>query len=256
MLTAMVSVYFGRTVLTGPDGFYPLLLTRPPLWCTLSPVITRAVPQKETFKASGLATNLHMVVKRDAASVHRERREESISGDVTEGRSMSLRNAAQAYVGYGWALVPLVAPGKRPDGDLLQQVYGQPTTWHLPIAPASAQEVELWFRLKPEINLGVYPSGCLALVDIDRLDVLNPEIPAPTASSGRDDGGRHLYLSCDRLLPTRKTKWGDLNPSHLVLPGSLHETGRRYEWLEGLSPAEVPLMDYREALPLLGLEAW
>jgi Bifunctional DNA primase/polymerase, N-terminal len=171
-----------------------------------------------------------------------------------EPRSRLLRDRAPAYVGFGWALVPVVSRSKEPHTALLRELYGRPTLDHLKHGPALAEEVEEWFRLEPELNLGVFPSNSLALIDIDHLDLLNPKIPTPTASSGREGGGRHLYLSCDRLLPTKKTKWGHLNPAHLVVPGSIHESGRMYEWLPGLSPDEVSFMDYREALPLLGLE--
>jgi hypothetical protein len=161
---------------------------------------------------------------------------------------------APAYVAYGWALVPLVPGGKDPNAELLRELYGDPRTAHLREGQAVLEEVEEWFRLKPTLNLGVFPSERLAVVDIDCLDMIDPDIPTPTASSGRDGGGKHLYLSCDRLLPRKRVEWGHLNPSHLVLPGSTHPTGRLYEWLPGRSPGQMPFMDYREAMPLLGLE--
>jgi hypothetical protein len=169
-------------------------------------------------------------------------------------RRIELRSQAQTYVSYGWKLLPLAETGKQPDGGLLDGLWGDSRTSSLRVAPASAREVDLWFEIAPEINLGVFPSESLWLIDIDRLAVLDPVIETPTASSGRENGGKHLYLSCGRLLPTQKMLWGHVNPSHLVLPGSRHTTGRVYEWLEGLSPEEVPLVHYREACPLLGLE--
>jgi hypothetical protein len=173
----------------------------------------------------------------------------------SEGRSaIPLKEWAPAYVACGWALVPLVPRGKEPDTKLLRELYGQPTTSHLRQGPALLEEVQEWFRMNPKINLGVYPNECLALVDIDCLDMIDPDIPTPAASSGRQGGGKHLYLSCDQLLPTKRVEWGHLNPSHLVLPGSTHATGRLYEWLPGRSPDQVPFMDYREAMPLLGQE--
>jgi hypothetical protein len=158
------------------------------------------------------------------------------------------------YVGYGWALLPLVAREKAPDTKLLGRLYGDPRTGHLRYGPALSEEVVEWFRLSPRVNLGVFPSECLALIDIDRLDLVDPDIPTPTASSGREGGGKHIYLSSDRVLPTKRVEWGHLNPSHLVLPGSTHPTGRLYEWLPGRSPDQVPFMDYREAMRLLHLE--
>ena len=46
---------------------------------------------------------------------------------------------------------------------------------------------------------------------------------------------------------------GPSNPEYLALPGSLHYTGKRYEWLPGLSPEEVSLMSLDDALEALGL---
>jgi hypothetical protein len=169
-------------------------------------------------------------------------------------RVISLRERLAGYVGYGWAVLPLIARGKEPDTKLLRSFYADPRTAHLRAGPARLEEVEEWFRLKPTLNLGVFPSECLALIDIDRLDLVDPDIPTPTASSGREGGGKHIYLSSDRVLPTRRMEWGHLNPAYLVLPGSTHPTGRLYEWLPGRSPDQVPFMDYREAMPLLGLE--
>ena len=91
------------------------------------------------------------------------------------------------------------------------------------------------------------------LVDIDKLHVLNPEIPTPTASSGRDEGGKHLYFRSHEAIAMKPCKWGHLNPAYLVVPGSIHPSGRQYEWLPGLSPLEVSFMPFVEALDDLGL---
>jgi hypothetical protein len=168
---------------------------------------------------------------------------------------VALKARAQLYVGYGWRLLPLATGGKEPAGALLHQIYGDSRIeLFRSIAPASAEEVRLWFEVDPTINVGVFPSNTLGLVDIDKLDVVDLDVPTPTASSGREEGGLHLYLWCDRLLPTIKTEWGHVNPAYLVLPGSIHPSGRRYEWLPGRSPEDVELLDYREVLPLLGVE--
>ncbi len=169
------------------------------------------------------------------------------------------------YASYGWALLPLLpvgyparagdSPGKSPHRDLLRDIYGDTSTSHLKAAPAFPEEVEYWFENDPDCNLGVFPSAVygLVLVDIDDLDLLNPSLVTPTASSGRDGGGRHLYLSSRDEIPRQAFSWGHLNPEYLVLPGSLHFTGRRYEWLPGLSPEEVPLMTLDAALEALEL---
>ena len=166
----------------------------------------------------------------------------------------SLLTRADRYLSYGWRLLPLKPFEKRPDTSLLREMYSCPMTGQFKEAPATPVEVMEWFRRRPFLNLGVFPSESLALIDVDDLALLDPSIPTPTAASGREGGGKHLYLRCDRLLPTRRTAWGHLNPAHLVVPGSRHPSGRLYEWLPGRSPEDCPFMDYREAISLLGLE--
>lgn len=169
------------------------------------------------------------------------------------------------YTSYGWALVPLLPaysemeagdrPGKSPFMDLLRDIYGDTRTDHLKKAPAFPEEIVYWFENDPDANLGVFPSASpgLVVVDIDELEILNPDLVTPTASSGRDGGGKHLYFECRDDIARQKFDWGDLNPEYAVLPGSVHETGLRYEWLPGLSPEEVPFMPFEDALTALGL---
>ena len=160
------------------------------------------------------------------------------------------------FVALGWALVPVLPGGKAPHLALLRELYGDTRVGHLRHAPALAGEVELWFAREPGISLGAIPGpGGLVVADVDRLDLLDPDLPTPTASSGREGGGRHLYFASDRPVGTRLMPWGHVNPAYVLLPGSLHPSGRRYRWLPGRSPDEVPFMRFEEAAGLLGVGA-
>jgi hypothetical protein len=167
-----------------------------------------------------------------------------------------LAERAPKYISRGWSLLPIRREAKAPHTELLTTLYGTPQRGHLALGPANLGEVELWFEEEPEINLGVFPGGPahLLLVDIDRLDLLDPDLQTPTATSGREGGGKHLYLSHPEPVPMSPQRWGHVNPAYLVLPGSIHESGRKYEWLPALSPEDVPLMPFAKAAPTLGLE--
>jgi hypothetical protein len=164
---------------------------------------------------------------------------------------------AHVYVISGWALVPLLPRSKEPHRGLLGDLYGDTRLDHLKVAPALPVEVEWWFVNEDDINIGIFPGGTSGLVicDLDHLDVLDLALPTPTVSSGREAGGKHLYFHSDESVAMKKTVWGHINPAYAVAPGSTHPSGRTYEWLPGLSPEEVPLMDFADARSLLALPA-
>jgi Bifunctional DNA primase/polymerase, N-terminal len=167
----------------------------------------------------------------------------------------SLAREFPRYLALGWALVPALPGEKAPHLGLLRELYGDTRVGHLRQAPALAGEVAVWFKNEPRINLGVIPGpGGLVVADVDRLDLLDPDLPTPTASSGREGGGRHLYFRSGAPVGTRLMPWGHVNPAYVLLPGSLHPSGRRYAWLPGLSPDEVPFMRFEDAAGALGAE--
>lgn len=49
--------------------------------------------------------------------------------------------------------------------------------------------------------------------------------------------------------------WGHINPAYVLLPGSLHPSGRRYAWLPGRSPEDVPFQSFEGAAEALGAES-
>src|SRR5207244_11911168 len=122
---------------------------------------------------------------------------------------------------------------------------------------AFLEEVVYWLECDQETNLAVIPYAFsrLVIADIDEVELLDIELPTPTVISGRAGGGSHLYFSYERDVPMTKTAWGHINPNYVLLPGSLHPSGRRYEWQSGLSPEQVPLMTFEEAAPILGVDS-
>ncbi len=181
-------------------------------------------------------------------------------GAAAGGGALSPEGPSPLAVGFprflalGWALVPVLPGGKAPHLALLRELYGDTRVGHLRHAPALAGEVALWLEREPGVNLAVIPGepGRLVVADVDRLDLLDPGLldpglATPTASSGREGGGLHLYFVSGRPVGTALMPWGHVNPAYVLLPGSLHPSGRRYAWLPGRSPDEVPFMAFEEA---------
>jgi hypothetical protein len=164
---------------------------------------------------------------------------------------------AHTYVSYGWHLLPLLPGGKEPHRELLHDLYGDTRTRHLREAPAIFEEVAYWLENEPLINLGVFPceAAGLVVVDVDNCDALPVDLLTPTVVSGRPGGGRHLYFACSYEIPITKQPWGHVNPAYAVLPGSLHPSGRTYEWVGGRSLGEVALIPFEEAAAILGVES-
>jgi hypothetical protein len=102
----------------------------------------------------------------------------------------------------------------------------------------------------------VFPGspGELLVVDVDRLSLLDFDLPTPTALSGREDGGKHFYFRCDPNLPARRMEWGDINPAYVLVPGSMHPSGQIYEWLPDRSPEDVELLPFSEVASMFGVE--
>lgn len=167
--------------------------------------------------------------------------------------TVPLSERGQVYVSQGWSLLPLLPRAKEPHRELLRDLYGDSRITHLRDAPALGVEVEWWFANWQDINVGVFPGGStgLAICDIDDLNLLDLDLPTPSASSGRESGGKHHYFRADDPVAMTKTAWGHINPPYVVAPGSTHPTGRIYEWLPGRSPDEVGLLDFDEVRDLV-----
>ena len=141
----------------------------------------------------------------------------------------------------GLPLVPL--DGKRPHTGALVAVYGSPEWDHLRERRASAPEVAAWYAHAPTANVGVIVPPGLAVVDVDRPELLREHHPpTPCVQTAR---GRHLWFRGD-VAGVERRPWGELRGagSIVVAPPSVHpDTGERYGWAVGLDdarPAPLP----------------
>lgn len=168
--------------------------------------------------------------------------------------------AAFAYAGLGWAVVPVhtpvadgcscgragcPSPGKHPR--VRWQAYAE--------RRPRAEEVRGWWRRWPDANLAVVTgrvSG-VAVLDVDPRSGGDAALAgfearwgplAPTAETLTGGGGRHLWLDVGgAALPSVAPAPGlelKAEGGAVVVPPSLHASGRRYAWREGRSPWETP----------------
>lgn len=180
--------------------------------------------------------------------------------------------AALDLAGKGWRVLPCWSGGERaksPIGTVVPNgFYG---------ASADADTIDAWWGRYPTAMIGAVVPGPLMVLDIDPRngggiealeDVLGPLPRTLTAWSGRDDGGRHLYLMrppgrvSSRRLPTGI----DLKVSgYCIVPPSVHPaTGLRYRWgsariatlptgaVEALRPPRRPVLAHSSTSPRTG----
>ncbi len=169
-----------------------------------------------------------------------------------EKQTQDRQAAALAYAAAGWSLVPMAPRGKQP---LLSWLEFQQRR-------ASDDEIRGWFRRWPEANIAVVTGEIsnIVVLDIDprhggeaSLALLEDEIgPIPsTVEALTGGGGRHLYFA----YPGRRVRnRAGLRPGIdlrgdggiIIVPPSVHPSGKRYAWAGGHSPAEAdpaPLPD-------------
>ncbi len=154
----------------------------------------------------------------------------------TVPHSVEVFQRALDYAAKGWAVLPLRPNGKEP---LVEGGVHAATT-----DPATIRE---WWARHPNANIGIAlgrASGIVVL-DVDDRDALRDLIeqhgPLPDTPTVVTARGAHYYFQCPpgglrtrRIAPGVELR-GD--GSYVVVPPSVHPTGKRYEW--ELAPGEV-----------------
>ncbi|WP_347246176.1 phage/plasmid primase, P4 family, partial [Thermogutta sp.] len=151
---------------------------------------------------------------------------------------------ALAYAELGWAVVFLAEREKTP---LTRHGYADATK--------DPDKIKRWWSLRPEANIGIRvgrESGIVVL-DVDprnggdetlaRLSELYSPIPTtPTVATG--GGGLHMYFAWHEDIQNREIGPGlelKADSGYVVAPPSVHPSGNRYAWVEGLDPWSVGL---------------
>ncbi|TDA70639.1 MAG: DNA primase [Clostridia bacterium] len=155
--------------------------------------------------------------------------------------SYSIAQTALEYQARGFSVLPVDRKTKRP----LVESWREYQT-----RQATTEEVQQWWRRWPQANVAIVTGAVSGLVVVD---VDGPEgeaalrgkhlPPTPCATTGK---GKHYYFAhpggqvpnAVRLLPGVDLR---ADGGFVVAPPSRHASGRRYEWVDCLSIAEVPL---------------
>lgn len=152
-----------------------------------------------------------------------------------------------AYTEFGWKLT-FAKPREKNPGTLMQE------NWQSKVA-TSSKDVDSWLKKCPNANVGVLlgPESGIIDVEYDTKEgeaivegiIASDPCPTPTYRSGKSI---HRLYRWDESLPRETVpkhkgiEWR-LNSGNRalqsILPPSIHPSGKRYEWLPGLSPDEV-----------------
>ncbi len=152
--------------------------------------------------------------------------------------SPGLFQHALRYAAYGWHVIPVRPRGKAPL-----------TPHGVKDATADPDTLRAWWAEYPEANIGVALGSASGIVvlDVDDLNALRDLIeqhgPLPDTAVAITGRGRHYFFKCPpggvrtrRIAPGVELR---ADGSYVVVPPSVHPTGKRYEW--ELAPDEVKL---------------
>jgi hypothetical protein len=153
--------------------------------------------------------------------------------------------AAKHYLARGWSVLPLRPHEKRP---LIP--WG-----HLRNERPSEHDIAEWFGRWPDANIGIVTGEIsnLIVLDVDpkhggddalrRLERGYSPLPA-TVEAVTGGGGRHFYFAHPGLPTRNRTGLAqgiDLrgDGGYIVVPPSVHPSGKLYEWVPGRGPDEI-----------------
>ncbi|MCR9200712.1 MAG: AAA family ATPase [Planctomycetaceae bacterium] len=152
------------------------------------------------------------------------------------------------YLQHGWKLC-FAPPREKNPGALMGRNWGQQ------VASTDA-EVDQWLTRCPDANVGVLLGPESGLVDVEfdtneGEEILNeildsgPLVQTPSYTSGKSVHRLYKFTGSlpEKTVIKHKGVEVRINANRMelqsILPPSVHASGKQYEWLEGLSPADV-----------------
>ncbi len=182
-------------------------------------------------------------------------------------------SAALGYAKRGWHVFPCfeaTAAGKCACMDAACEDMGKhPRIRRWPdLATTDARTIRAWWRKWPSANIGITSGkrSNLIMIDVDGADgdqallALEQELgelpKTLKVKTGRPQGSQFYFLSPDREIKSRNGELGDHldvkgEGGYAIAPPSLHETARRYQFLNTLEPSALP-SDWVDRLVSLG----
>jgi len=150
--------------------------------------------------------------------------------------------AALDYATRGWYVVPLNPQSKVISWEMCHKLEFM---WNLDQPAPTDADIRHWFKLEPDINIGIRMAGSgLAVFDVDEMTNIH-KIPGfegnglpctPTVQTAR---GLHVLVG--DFLTTWPATWAASVPAYVVAPPSRHpDMFTYYQWM--ITP-DVPLAD-------------
>ena len=159
----------------------------------------------------------------------------------------AIHDAALAALERGWSVIPILEKSKRPA--IAWREFQQ--------RRARPAEVEVWLHHMPHANIAAVTGALsgIVVVDVDAghggeasLAAVEREkggVP-DTVQARTGGGGRHLYFKHPGgHVGNRAGMWPGIDlrgdGGCVVLPPSVHPSGREYAWIAGHGPDDMPL---------------
>lgn len=161
--------------------------------------------------------------------------------------SLGVLESARYYARLGWSVIPIMPRLKRPM-----------VPWReFEQRAASLEEIDAWYRHSPDANVGVVTgrvSG-LVVIDVDPAHGGSESLERLLREHGplehgleviTGGGGRHLYFAHPaETISNRAGIFPGIDVRGdggcVVVPPSIHPSGKRYRWAEGRAPGERDL---------------
>lgn len=190
------------------------------------------------------------------------------------GTAYSLLDAALWYAAHGWQVLPCHTP--TPDGCSCRNadcdsIGKHPRSQHgRTDATTSASTIRRWWEMWPDANIGIATGAASNLVvldedtykggDVHTLELAYHPLPE-TVEQHTGGGGRQFFYTHPGTriknsvedLGTGLDIRGD--GGYVIVPPSLHASGRRYQWEVVHDPEETPLAPLPDWLHALCSEA-
>jgi len=150
---------------------------------------------------------------------------------------------ALAYARAGLDVLPLTPGGKTPLGALVP--HGKDDASHDP------EQGRDWWAQCPDANIGIRPPPGVVIIDVDPrnggatalVELTRPHGGlSPTWTGWTGGGGLHAWFRAAGPLRARLCDGVDLKhrTGYVVVPPSLHASGKRYVWGNDLPIADAP----------------